>query len=54
MKNKKYAIKKAYGNYPIGTEVIIRENDDTHVLVSIDGTLEYISKVTFWIITGQI
>ena len=47
-------IKKEYGGYPIGTKVIVREQDDTHILVSIDGTLEYMPKMVFWIITGQI
>ena len=54
MENKKYAIKKAYGTYSIGTEVIVRENNDTHVLVSIDGTLEYMPKMAFLVITGQV
>lgn len=54
MENKKYTIQKEYGRYPIGTEVIVRENDGSHILVSIDGTLEYMSKVNFWIITGEV
>lgn len=49
-----YTIKKKYGRYPIGTNVIVREESDTHILVSIDGTLEFMPKMVFWIITGQI
>lgn len=49
-----YTIKKKYGRYSIGTNVIVREENDTHILVSIDDTLEFMPKMVFWIITGQI
>lgn len=54
MNNPKYIIKKEYGNYPIGTEVFVKEDNDTHILVFIDGTLEYMNKMVFWIITDQV
>ena len=54
IKIKKYTLAREYNGCPIGTEVIVRENDDTHILVSIDGTLEYMPKIAFWIITGQV
>ena len=54
MEIKKYTLAREYNGCPIGTEVIVRESDDTHILVSIDGTLEYIPKTAFWIITGQV
>lgn len=45
---------KEYNGSPIGTKVIVHEQDDTHISVSIDGNLVYIPKLVFWIITGMV
>lgn len=54
MNNQKYTLKRKYRDYPIETEIIVRERNNDHILIAIDGMLEYMPIMDFWIITGQI